>query len=168
MEHRSTIGGLYKSTIIFAWILAGIHGALKRQAPTEAQARCGLELAALGQFSLDGGDWTLALELFFEPPPPVSAFNTHTVDNVSTPCSQLVDPRFFEVSLTRIKDIGDILERRKRLKAARTTTKPDPKPKPNPKSGLTEKEKKKEKAKAKEKANAKRKNKGEEDAENPV
>ena len=115
VEHRSRIG-YYPSTIRAAWLLAGVHDALKAGDPDQARARCCLALAAIDQSAMDAGHWTLAQEFLLELPPPYSSFSTRRAVEVGEAQStRLVDDRFLEVMMWRLKDRDSFHESKKRL-----------------------------------------------------
>lgn len=113
--HRSRILH-YPGTIRMAWALSGIHDALKSNNVPLARAKAALSLAAVDQASLDGGAWALAQEMLLENPPPYHSFvNKRNPDPVEQPSTRLVEERFLEVMLWRLKDKDHYLESRKRL-----------------------------------------------------
>ena len=115
VEHRSRILS-YPSTIRMAWALAGIHDALKSNNPALARAKTALALAAVDQSALDGGSWALAQEMTLEIPPPYHSFvNKRNPDPTEQPSTRLVEERFLEIMLWRLRDKDNYLESRKRL-----------------------------------------------------
>ena len=115
VEHRSRILH-YPGTIRMAWALAGVHDALKSNNVPLARAKVALSLAAVDQSSLDGGAWTLAQEMLLENAPPYHSFaNKRNPDPTEQPSTRLVEERFLEVMLWRLKDKDHYLESRKRL-----------------------------------------------------
>ena len=115
VEHRSRIGH-YPSTIRFAWLLAGVHDALKNQEVEQARARCCLALAAVDESAMDQGNWSLAQEFLLELPPPYGAFsNRRPVDPSEYQSTRLVDERFLEVMMWRLRDRDHFQESKKRL-----------------------------------------------------
>ena len=143
VEHRSRIG-YYPSTIRAAWLLAGVHDSLKNQEFDQARARCCLALAAIDQSAMDQGNWALAQEFLLELPPPYGSFsNRRPVDPSEHQSTRLVDDRFLEVMMWRLKDRDSFHESKKRLSTAKAKVgpggdggppKPTPKVKPKPKS----------------------------------
>ena len=112
LEHRSKLGH-YPSTIRFSWIIAGALDNLRQG------ARLALALAAVDQAALDGGSWSLANEFLLEVPPPFSAFqNRRAPDPSEQVATRLVEDRFLDVMLWRIRDRDSYLESRKRLAAS--------------------------------------------------
>ena len=144
VEHRSRILH-YPSTIRMAWCLAGVHDALKSNNIALARAKAALGLAAVDQASLDGGSWSLAQELLLENAPPYQAFqNKKTPDTSEQVATRLIEERFLEVALWRLKDRDSYLESRRRLATSgRIRAKgggeedpaPNPKRNPKPKKG---------------------------------
>ena len=138
LENRSRLTH-YPSTIRSAWIVAGIHDALRRGAVAEARSRCCLALAAIDQSSIDSGSWMLSQEVLLEQPPPFASFQgTKPVDVAEQPATKLLDERFVEVVLWRLKERDSYLESRRRLVIPGKKPEPpieNPKgpPKPTPK-----------------------------------
>lgn len=147
VEHRSRIGH-FPSTIRAAWLLAGVHDSLKNQEFDQARARCCLGLAAIDQSAMDQGNWSLAQEFLLELPPPYGSFsNRRPVDPSEHQSTRLVDDRFLEVMMWRLRDRDHFHESKKRLSANQTRIRPppggdggqprgepkDPKKKPKPK-----------------------------------
>ena len=115
VEHRSRIGH-FPSMIRAAWLLAGVHDCLKNQDYEQARARCCLGLAAIDQASMDSGNWTLAQEFLLEVPPPYGSFvNRRPVEAGEQQATRLVDERFLEVMMWRLKDRDSFHESKKRL-----------------------------------------------------
>lgn len=146
VEHRSRIGH-FPSTIRAAWLLAGVHDSLKNQEFDQARARCCLGLAAIDQSAMDQGNWSLAQEFLLELPPPYGSFSNRPVDPSEHQSTRLVDDRFLEVMMWRLRDRDHFHESKKRLSANQTRIRPppggdggqprgepkDPKKKPKPK-----------------------------------
>lgn len=115
LEHRSRIQ-MFPSTIRMAWMIAGVLDALRSSRPEEARARCCLALASLDQQAADRGSWALAAEVTLEQPPPFHSFQLHRApEGWESPHSQLVDPRWAELFMSRLKDVSDYQERRSKL-----------------------------------------------------
>lgn len=139
VEHRSRLGP-YPSTIRAAWLIAGIHDSLKIQDVEQARTRCCLALAAIDQAATDAGSWTLAQEFLLELPPPYSAFGQRkSLDPAEQQSTRLVDDRFLEVMMWRLKDRDSFHEGKKRLNQPNRlrgsnpdSAAPDPGPKPKP------------------------------------
>jgi len=135
LEHRSKLLH-YPSTIRAAWIIGGIHDSLRLGNIAEARARCALAIAAIDQSSLDSGSWMLSQEFLLEEAAELSEQAT----------TKLIDERFLEVMVWRLKDRDTYIESRRRLGQAQRNRgpggdvpnpgqppKPDPKRKPKPK-----------------------------------
>ena len=117
LEHRSRVQN-FPSTVRTAWMIAGVLDALRSNKVAEARARCGLALAALDQQAVDRGSWLLAAEVALEPPPPFHSFSLHRApDPWECPHSLLVDPRWCELFMTKLKDISDFQEKKGKLAA---------------------------------------------------
>ena len=83
---------------------------------SEARARCGLALAALDQQAVDRGSWLLAGEVSLGTPPPFHSFALHRApEPCDLPHSMLVDPRWAELFMTKLRDISDYQEKRVKL-----------------------------------------------------
>ena len=148
IEHRSRLQ-YYQNTIRFAWILGGIHDALRQNRLEEAKARTLLAITGLDQASLDGGSWALSQEILLEAPPPFSSFAGKKLPEAwEQATSKLLDDRWAEVLMWRLRDRDQFVEARKRLQSGRVSNPPpvrdpqnpgdrDPKPKktPKPKGG---------------------------------
>ncbi|CAE8622704.1 unnamed protein product [Polarella glacialis] len=115
LKHRSHVQA-YPTTIRWMWAIAGIHSCLKSERYEEARARTALLLAAGEQFSMDGGSWLLAAEILLEQPPPFSSFARHQLpEPTELQHSRLVDPRWIDAIMAKLKEAEDFQERRKRL-----------------------------------------------------
>ena len=115
VEHRSKLLH-YPSTIRTAWIISGIHDALKEGRTSEARARCALALGAIDQSSLDNGSWTLAQEVLLEAPAPYASFvGRKNPDLAEQAVSKLLDERLVEIMVWRLKEKDSYIESRKRL-----------------------------------------------------
>ena len=124
LEHRSKLPH-YPSSIRAAWIISGIHDALRKGKQEEARARAALALLAYDQASLDAGSWQLAQELVLEPPPPFTSFQGRKAPDPSEQAwSKLADERILELALWRLKDRDSFIESRKRLGQALRANKP--------------------------------------------
>ena len=139
VEHRSKLQH-YPQTIRFAWILAGIHDAMKQKKFEEAKTRTLLGLAAIDQSSLDGGNWTLAQEVLLEPAAPFHSFIGRKIPEVwEQTTSKLLDDRIADVLMWRLKDRDAFVEARKRLQVQKPNPRQDQQPvpaaKPAPKKG---------------------------------
>ena len=119
LEHRSHLGN-FPNTVRMAWIVAGIHDALRQGAHEEARARCAVALAAIDQAALDQGNWTLAQEVLLEQPAPYQAFShRRTPDSWELAGSRLLDERWVEVLMWKVKDRDAYFEAR-RIAATRS------------------------------------------------
>lgn len=117
LEHRSKLLH-FQSSVRAAWLIAGIHDALKEGRVAEARARSALAILAYDQAALDNGNWQLAQELCLELAPPFSAFQGKRPPDVGEQAwSRLADERFLELALWRLKDKDAFVESRKRLNA---------------------------------------------------
>ena len=146
LEHRSKLLH-YPSTIRAAWIIGGIHDSLRLGNIAEARARCALAIAAIDQSSLDSGSWMLSQEFLLEEAAPFSSFVGRKAPELSEQATtKLIDERFLEVMVWRLKDRDTYIESRRRLGQAQRNRgpggdvpnpgqppKPDPKRKPKPK-----------------------------------
>ena len=139
IEHRSKLQH-YVGSIRQAWVLGGIHDAMRKKNWQEARARTLLGIMALDQASLDSGSWTLAQEVYLEAPAPYSSFRERKLpDPWEQTVSRLMDDRWSEVLMWKIKDKDSFIEARKRLGNAKGGGKSDPSAnlnpdKPNPKA----------------------------------
>eukprot|EP00435_Cladocopium_sp_Y103_P064265 s216_g26.t1 len=115
LEHRSRVGK-YAATVRYTWILCGIWDCLRSGAVKEARARAALGVIAADQTSIDAGNWLLSQEILLEEPPPLSSFQQRRpVDHWDQPSSRLLDERWQEVLMWRVKSRDSYLESRKRL-----------------------------------------------------
>jgi hypothetical protein len=75
-----------------------------------------LALAQIDQQSCDRGNWLLAAELSLEPAPPAHSFQSHVPpESWETPHTKLIDPRWFELMLSKLKDFADYQEKKLKL-----------------------------------------------------
>lgn len=90
-------------------------------------------LAQADQEAIDHGGWLLAGEFGLEPAAPTSSFASHSIpDPLELQYTRLVDARWIEAFVGRLKEADDYLERRKKL-GNRQSTVPNPiPPKANP------------------------------------
>ena len=117
LEHRSKLLH-FQSSVRAAWLIGGIHDALKGGRVAEARARSALAILAYDQAALDNGNWQLAQELCLELAPPFSSFQGRKPPEVGEQAwSRLADERFLELALWRLKDKDAFVESRKRLSA---------------------------------------------------
>ena len=138
MEYRSRLQH-YPTTLRYVWSIAGIHDCLRNGRTEEARARAALALAAADQTSLDGGSWLLSQEVMMEEPPPFASFQGKKIPETwEQSVSKLVDERWQDVLMWKIKNKDTYLESRKRLNQGKSGGKGDPgkreeAEKPNPK-----------------------------------
>lgn len=124
LEHRSRIQA-YPSSVRAAWAIGGIWDALRAGRVAEARARSALSLCMLDQQACDGGGWLLAEELAREPAPPYHAFARHQSPAAwEVPHSRLVDNRWFEIIMAKLKDLAEYQEKKIKLNAS--NKRPDP------------------------------------------
>ena len=115
LELRSRVGN-HRPTISWMWAVAGARDALAAGRVPEALARLDLAIVAGEQCSIDGGSWVLAQELLWEDDPPFHAFSGHRpADPTRAAHSHLCDPRWAEAALSRLKELDEWNERRRRL-----------------------------------------------------
>ena len=147
IEHRSRLQ-YYQNSIRFAWILGGIHDALREGREQEARCRALLGLIGLDQASLDGGSWALSQEVLLEAPPPFSSFIGRKLPEPwEQATSKLLDDRWAEVLMWRLRDRDQFVEARRRLQSGKPNLpspaapyappdrEPKPKKTPKPKPG---------------------------------
>ena len=128
--------GVYDPTTIrYAWALAGIWDALRSGAVKEARARCALAVAAGDQASIDGSPSRTASAL-------QSFQGRRGPEAWEQSGSKLLDERWLEVFMWRLKSKDSYLESRKRLTHAGGKSKSESSGGAQPKS---EREKEKEK-----------------------
>ena len=136
IEHRSRIQS-YATTVRAAWMLGGIWDCLRTNRPEEARARAALSICVLDQQACDAGSWILASELAMESPPPLSSFQLHQPPNTwELPHSKLVDPRWMDLVVAKVKDLADYHEKRQKLSSypKPKTEEQQPAAKPKPKA----------------------------------
>lgn len=115
LEHRSKLQ-YYPGSIRQAWILGGIYDCLANGRVAEAKARSLLGVAALDQASLDGGNWLMAQEMLLEPAAPFAAFQGRRLPEAwEQTVTKLVDERWAEILMWKLKDKDSFNEARKRL-----------------------------------------------------
>lgn len=130
MEHRSRIQA-YPAAIRSGWAIAGIWDSLRCGRHEEARARAGLALASLDQQACDRGSFLLAAEVSLETAPPYSSFQCHSApEPFETQHSKLLDPRWIELMLSKLRDLSDYQEKKMKLNAPRKVEDPDKPPKP--------------------------------------
>ena len=115
LEHRSRIPNI-APTVRISWAVAGALDCLKNNRPQEAKARLGLLLGALDQVACDRGSWLIASEVLLEQPPPFSSFSKHVPpDFQEAPHSRLLDSRWVDALMFRVKELDEYQERRAKL-----------------------------------------------------
>ena len=115
LETRSRVQS-YPGTIRFLWAAAGAADALREGRAEECYARLLLLIAQGDQMSIDRGSWLLAAEASLEDPPPFAAFNNHTLPSpTEPPFTKLLDVRWIELFLSRLRDIETYQEQRRKL-----------------------------------------------------
>lgn len=138
VEHRSRIQP-YANSIRSSWILSGIWDSLMAGRVAEARARTALGLAMIDQQSIDAGSWLVAGEISLEPAPPQHAFQNHAPPGPwEAQHTRLIDDRFYDLIIAKLRDLADFQEKRSKLQASRPSrppdpVRPDPKAKPDPK-----------------------------------
>lgn len=135
LEHRSRITN-HKSNVMWAWQLGLVTRALLQGNHDEALTRCLLGLCAAEQLSLDHGRWTLAQEMLLIEAPPFGSFERHYAENHDQRAhTRLFDDRWVEVLHSRLREMDEMNERKKRLEgnARNLVSDPDKPPKPDPK-----------------------------------
>ena len=115
LEHRSRVQA-FPRTVRWTWGVAGVLDCLINNRPGEARARAALMLAQADQEAIDHGGWILAGEFALEPAAPISSFVTHSIpDPLELQYSRLIDARWVEAFVGKLKEADDYLERRKKL-----------------------------------------------------
>ena len=115
LEMRSKVQS-YPTTIRFLWAVAGVADAIKDNKIDEAYCRCLLTLAAGDQLSIDRGSWSLAAEVLLEDGPPFGAFGVRPLPSgAEQPFSRLIDPRWLDLFVCRLKEVDAYLETRRKL-----------------------------------------------------
>ena len=124
LEHRSKLQH-YPAAIRNAWALCGVWDLLRAGKTEEARARVGLAVAALDQQACDRGSYLLASEVMMELPPPYSSFLSHQPpEQWELQHSRLLDPRWVELMMGKLKDLSDFQEKRIKLTTTRRTEDP--------------------------------------------
>ena len=115
LEHRSRLQN-FPNTVRLAWQIAGAHDALRAGNTNECRARLSLLLVALDQAAVDSGAWTLAQEILLEHAPPYQAFTGKKAPELwEQSSSKILDDRWLDVLMWKIKDRDAYLEARRRL-----------------------------------------------------
>lgn len=148
LELRSRVQA-YQTPVRLLWGVAGVWDALRGGRVEEARARCGLILAQGDQLSIDRGSWVVASEIALEDPPPMAPFQQHLLPSESEqPYTKLLDSRWLELFVSKLADIDNLNEKKRKLGAKRGGY-PVPDVPPPPKADPKGKGKGKEKGKAK-------------------
>ncbi|CAE7598706.1 unnamed protein product [Symbiodinium necroappetens] len=93
-----------------------IGDALREERYEEAYLRSLLGLAAGDQLSIDKGSWNVAGEVLLEDPPPFTSFTSHTLPSgAEVPFTKLVDARWMEIFMARLREVDLYLETRRKL-----------------------------------------------------
>ncbi|OLQ11504.1 hypothetical protein AK812_SmicGene4650 [Symbiodinium microadriaticum] len=113
VEHRSRIPNIQSSARV-SWSAAGALDSLVEGKVDEAKARLGLLIAQLDQVAYDRGQWLIASEAALEPP--FSSFARHVLPDANeAQFSKLLDPRWIEAFVSKVKEMEDYVDRRDRL-----------------------------------------------------
>ena len=110
-----------------AWAIAGIWDCLIEGRVHEARARAALSLASIDQQSLDSGSWILAQELSLEASPPMSSFQQKRsvpLDASESFHTKLIDARWADLLLHRVKELESYLEAKKKLGKPKSVVQP--------------------------------------------
>ena len=135
LEHRSRVQG-YQTSVRFGWLLAGIWDCLRLGRHEEARARAALGVAMVDQHACDKGSFLVASEIVLEDPPPFASFNRHSAPEMwETQHSKLIDGRWVDLIMSKLRDLADYHEKRNKLQPSRKADLPPaaPAPKPGPK-----------------------------------
>lgn len=135
LEHRSRLQG-YQTSVRFGWILAGIWDCMRLGRYEEARARAALGVAMVDQHACDKGSFLVASEVVLEEPPPFASFNRHSAPEMwETQHSRLIDGRWVDLILSKLRDLADYHEKRNKLQPSRKSDPPAaaPAPKAGPK-----------------------------------
>eukprot|EP00435_Cladocopium_sp_Y103_P073950 s91_g46.t1 len=138
LEHRSHIQN-YGATVRAAWCLGGIWDCLRTSRVEEARARTALAVCLLDQQACDNGSFLLAGEMTLESPPPFQSFTSHVSPTPwELPHSKLIDPRWFDLVVSKVRDLADFQEKKAKLSQKQPFQKPSeeavPKAKPKAKN----------------------------------
>ena len=149
LEMRSKVQN-YATPVRLLWGVAGMVDALRAGRAEEAKARGYLILAQGDQLSIDRGSWTVASELALEEPPPFAAFQSHLLpQETEQPFTKLVDGRWLDLILSKLQDMDNLNERKKKLSGRRALPAADSLPTADPKKKGGKDGKGKEKGKGK-------------------
>ena len=119
LEHHSRVQG-YQTSVRFAWTLAGVWDALRLGRIEEARARAALGVAMADQHACDKGSFLVASELTLEEAPPFASFSRHSPPEVwETQHTRLIEGRWVDLILNKLKDLADYHEKRNKLQPSR-------------------------------------------------
>ncbi|CAE7636023.1 unnamed protein product [Symbiodinium sp. CCMP2456] len=107
LEHRSKVQA-FPTVVHLAWAIAGALDCLRNGQTSQARARLNVALLQADQTSVDKGNWLLSQELSLEPAPPMASFRRHEAgqSSIEGVYSKLLDPRWAEIALSRLRDEG--------------------------------------------------------------
>lgn len=115
LEHRSKIGA-FAGAIRPSWIMAGAWDDLRAGHIDRARARLALGVAAYDQQAYDKGSWLLSGELSLENHPPYGSFASHpVVESYEAPHTKLIDGRWFDLIVSKLKGIATFQEQKIKL-----------------------------------------------------
>lgn len=115
LEQRSKIQS-FQVPVRAAWSLAGVWDCLRQGRVEEARARAALGVASFDQLGIDKGSWLVAGELALEDAPPFSSFAAHRpLEHWESPHTKLVDERWLELILAKLRDIHDFQDKKQKL-----------------------------------------------------
>ena len=105
--------------------VAGALDCMRLHKHAEARARLGLMLAAGDQLSIDRGNWLIAAEMMLEDGPPLATFSQHTLPQEhEAPFTNLVDGRWVDLFVAKLKDFEELAEKKRKLTAKKTLVPP--------------------------------------------
>ena len=124
-EHRSRVG-YFPTTIRIGWAICGCIDLLREGKQAEALCRLLLLLSALDQAAIDQGSWSLSQEALLEATtPPFGSFQRRShIDTLETPHTRLLQARWIELMIHRLKEKDAYTEMRKKI-GKPSSTKPD-------------------------------------------
>ena len=115
-EHRSRVS-YFPTTIRIGWSICGAIDLLKEGRPDEALCRLLLLLNPIDQSAIDAGSWALSQEALLETTgPPFGAFQRRPhVDTLEVPHTKLLESRWVELMVHKLKEKESYLEMRKKI-----------------------------------------------------
>eukprot|EP00435_Cladocopium_sp_Y103_P038293 s672_g10.t1 len=114
LEHSKI--GAFAGAIRPSWIMAGAWDDLRAGQIDRARARLALGVAAYDQQAYDKGSWLLSGELSLENHPPYGAFAAHpSVESYEAPHTKLIDGRWFDLIVSKLKGIATFQEQKVKL-----------------------------------------------------